>query len=124
MTTSVAAPRGRISLTQQIFIGLGVGILIGAIINNVDPTWSNYARPFSQLFLRMIKMIIAPLIFATLVAGIAGAGHVGAALVHFMACVGFDVVAIDDRASLCNRERLPEATALRKIQVLCPQNAA
>ena len=34
-----------------------------------------YFRPFSQLFLRMIKMIIAPLIFATLVAGIAGAGH-------------------------------------------------
>src|SRR5262249_53873557 len=30
---------------------------------------------FSQIFLRMIKMIIAPLIFATLVAGIAGAGH-------------------------------------------------
>jgi proton glutamate symport protein len=74
-TPAVAAPR-RISLTHQIFIGLGVGILIGAIINNVDPAWSAYARPFSQLFLRLIKMIIAPLIFATLVAGIAGAGHV------------------------------------------------
>ena len=68
--------RPRIGLTQQIFIGLAVGIAIGAIINNVDPAWSAYARPFSQLFLRMIKMIIAPLIFATLVAGIAGAGHV------------------------------------------------
>src|SRR5574338_701879 len=28
-----------------------------------------------QIFIRMIKMIIAPLIFASLVAGIAGAGH-------------------------------------------------
>lgn len=41
---------------------------------------------------------------------IAGAGHVGGALVHYAARVGFDVVVIDDRASLCNRERLPEAT--------------
>jgi xanthine dehydrogenase accessory factor len=40
---------------------------------------------------------------------IAGAGHVGGALVHYAARVGFDVVVIDDRASLCNRERLPEA---------------
>ena len=78
-TTTAPGPRARrISLTQQIFIGLAIGIAIGAVINNVNPEWSAYARPFSQLFLRMIKMIIAPLIFATLVAGIAGAGHVKA----------------------------------------------
>ncbi len=78
-TTTAPGPRvRRINLTQQIFIGLAIGIAIGAVINNVNPEWSAYARPFSQLFLRMIKMIIAPLIFATLVAGIAGAGHVKA----------------------------------------------
>jgi proton glutamate symport protein len=71
---NTAAPR-RISLTQQIFIGLAIGIAIGAFINNNDPSWVAYVRPFSQLFLRLIRMIIAPLIFATLVAGIAGAGH-------------------------------------------------
>ena len=48
---------------------------MGAIVSNTNPEWARYIRPFSQLFLRMIKMIIAPLIFATLVAGIAGAGH-------------------------------------------------
>jgi proton glutamate symport protein len=48
---------------------------VGAIVSNTNPAWASYIRPFSQLFLRMIKMIIAPLIFATLVAGIAGAGH-------------------------------------------------
>jgi proton glutamate symport protein len=71
----VAARRPRITLTQQIFIGLALGIVIGAFVNAFHPTWAIYFRPFSQLFLRMIKMIIAPLIFATLVAGIAGAGH-------------------------------------------------
>jgi proton glutamate symport protein len=74
-TTTPQRSRSRISLTQQIFIGLALGILIGSVINNVDPSWVAYVRPFSQLFLRLIKMIIAPLLFATLVAGIAGAGH-------------------------------------------------
>src|SRR5207302_112611 len=36
---------------------------------------AQWVRPISQIFLRLIKMIIAPLIFASLVAGIAGAGQ-------------------------------------------------
>jgi len=40
---------------------------------------------------------------------IAGAGHVGAALSHHAARVGFEVAIVDDRASLCSRERLPDA---------------
>jgi proton glutamate symport protein len=75
-TTNPNPQRGpRITLTQQIFLGLVLGIIVGAIINRIDPTWVEYVRPLSQLFLRMIKLIIAPLIFGTLVAGIAGAGH-------------------------------------------------
>jgi proton glutamate symport protein len=67
--------RRRVTLTQQILIGLALGIVAGALVNAYHPEWAAYFRPFSQLFLRLIKMIIAPLIFATLVAGIAGAGH-------------------------------------------------
>jgi proton glutamate symport protein len=68
-------PRRGVTLTQQIFIGLLLGIVVGAIVDAYRPEWAVYFRPFSQLFLRLIKMVIAPLIFATLVAGIAGAGH-------------------------------------------------
>jgi proton glutamate symport protein len=72
-----SAPRRRgPTLTQQIFIGLTIGIVAGYLVSVYNPAAAVYFRPFSQLFLRMIKMIIAPLIFATLVAGIAGAGHV------------------------------------------------
>jgi proton glutamate symport protein len=72
-----SAPRRRgPTLTQQIFIGLAIGIVAGYLVSVYNPAAAVYFRPFSQLFLRMIKMIIAPLIFATLVAGIAGAGHV------------------------------------------------
>jgi proton glutamate symport protein len=69
-------PRRRgVTLTQQIFIGLTLGIVVGAIVDATHPEYAIYFRPFSQLFLRLIKMVIAPLIFATLVGGIAGAGH-------------------------------------------------
>ncbi|PYR75656.1 MAG: dicarboxylate/amino acid:cation symporter [Acidobacteria bacterium] len=64
-----------LTLTQQILLGLVVGIIAGALISRYHPEWAAYVSPFSQLFLRLIKMIIAPLIFATLVAGVAGAGH-------------------------------------------------
>jgi proton glutamate symport protein len=76
MPNHVAAePRKGPNMPRQIFIGLVLGILLGTVINAVDPKAAEYIRPFSQLFLRLIKMIIAPLLFGTLVAGVAGAGH-------------------------------------------------
>ena len=75
MSQSSSAARRGPTLTQQIFIGLIAGVAAGALVSHTNPEWAKYFDPFSQLFLRLIKMIIAPLIFSTLVAGIAGAGH-------------------------------------------------
>jgi Na+/H+-dicarboxylate symporter len=76
MAVSETIPRRRgLSLTTQIFIGLVLGIIAGAIVSRYNPAAAAYFKPFSELFLRLIKMVIAPLLFATLVAGIAGAGH-------------------------------------------------
>jgi proton glutamate symport protein len=86
-------PRRGLTLTQQIFVGLVSGIIVGAIVDAYHPGWAIYFRPFSQIFLRLIKMVIAPLIFATLVTGIAGAGHfkvVGR--MGFRALIYFEVV--------------------------------
>jgi proton glutamate symport protein len=60
------------SLTTQIFIGLFSGIAIGWLYPQVGLA----IEPGAEVFLRMVKTIIAPLIFATLVVGIAGGGHV------------------------------------------------
>jgi len=60
----------RPSLTQWIFVGMGVGLLIGWLA----PDFAVDLRPLSTIFLRLIKSIVAPLIFATLVVGIAGHG--------------------------------------------------
>src|SRR6476646_4613340 len=67
--------RSGLTLTQQIFVGLAIGIVAGWFVSEYYPAAAPYFRPFSLIFLRLIKMVIAPLIFSTLVAGIAGAGH-------------------------------------------------
>src|SRR5712672_239105 len=58
------------SLTTQILIGLVVGGLLGYL----SPRWGNNVYFLRDIFLNLIKSIIAPLIFATLVVGIAGGG--------------------------------------------------
>ena len=67
-------PRRGISSTTQIFIGLVGGIAIGYLW----PGFGVEIKPLADTFLRMIKMIIAPLLFSTLVLGIAGTGDIRA----------------------------------------------
>jgi proton glutamate symport protein len=73
--TAQEPKKARISATTQIILGLVIGVITGYIVSITNPDASEAIRPFAQLFIRMIQMIIAPLLFATLVAGIAGAGH-------------------------------------------------
>jgi len=60
----------RLSLTAWIFIGMAAGIAIGI----AAPGLAGRLSPMSNIFLRLIRSIIAPLIFGTLVYGIAGSG--------------------------------------------------
>jgi proton glutamate symport protein len=60
----------RISLTRWILIGMALGVLFGWAF----PEAAQQVRPLSTTFLRMIKSIIVPIIFSTLVIGIAGHG--------------------------------------------------
>jgi len=60
----------RLSLTAWIFLGMAGGVAIGALAPGV----ARELAPVSAIFLRLIRSIIAPLIFGTLVYGIAGGG--------------------------------------------------
>ena len=60
----------RVSLTQWIIVAAVAGIAIGILF----PAFAVKLDPLSQIFLRMIKSLIVPLIFSTLVVGIAGHG--------------------------------------------------
>ena len=73
MAVVEASPRTRrkgSTITVQILAGLILGIAVGYFW----PSFGVAVKPLADAFLRMIKMIIAPLVFSTLVVGIAGSG--------------------------------------------------
>src|SRR6266566_3735321 len=70
----------RSKLTTIILIGMVLGILVGYACHILWPdpktakTIADYISLFTDIFLRLIKMIIAPLVFSTLVVGVAHMG--------------------------------------------------
>lgn len=60
----------RVTLTQWIIVSVVVGVALGALA----PDFSQSLKPLATIFLRMIKSLVVPLIFSTLVVGIAGHG--------------------------------------------------
>ncbi|MGG1658166.1 cation:dicarboxylate symporter family transporter [Brevibacillus sp. NRS-1366] len=65
----------RFGLAIQIVIGLILGILVGAIFFG-NPAVATYLQPIGDIFLRLIKMIVVPIVIATLIVGVAGVGDV------------------------------------------------
>ena len=63
-------PRKRDTLYLQVLAGIGFGVLVGWLW----PEWGVKAQPLGDGFIKLIKMLIAPIIFTTVVAGIAGMG--------------------------------------------------
>jgi DAACS family dicarboxylate/amino acid:cation (Na+ or H+) symporter len=76
-------PRG-LALHTRILIGLAVGVISGVTVNyavggdqpRVVAFVENFTQPVGQLFLRLLLMIVVPLVFSSLVVGIAGIGDI------------------------------------------------
>lgn len=64
------AKKGGLTLTHWILLSMVLGILVGTFL----PDIGKELKPISNIFLRMIKSLIVPLLFSTLVIGIAGHG--------------------------------------------------
>jgi proton glutamate symport protein len=79
----------RQSLTRWIFFAMLLGCEIG-----IDrPQFAEHLRVLSETFLRLIKVIVAPLIFGTLVTGIAGHGNLrSVGRIGFKSLIYFEVV--------------------------------
>jgi aerobic C4-dicarboxylate transport protein len=73
-------------LYVQVIIGIIAGIIVGWLVPSFNPA----AKIISETFINMIRMMIAPIIFLTIVSGIVGAGNMkkvgrvgGKALIYF-----------------------------------------
>ncbi|PWC14483.1 glutamate/aspartate:proton symporter GltP [Brenneria corticis] len=68
----------KISLAWQILIALVLGIALGAVLHEQADSrqWliGNILSPAGDIFIRLIKMIVVPIVIATLIVGIAGVG--------------------------------------------------
>jgi DAACS family dicarboxylate/amino acid:cation (Na+ or H+) symporter len=81
------APKG-MALHTKILIGLLVGVVGGIAVNQIgkssgarfvawtDWTIKNFTEPIGQLFLNLLLMIVVPLVFSSLVVGVAGIGDI------------------------------------------------
>ncbi|MGA8941760.1 MAG: cation:dicarboxylase symporter family transporter [Thermoactinomyces sp.] len=65
----------KISLAWQIFIGLIFGIAVGAIFFG-NPSVERILQPIGDIFLRLIKMIVIPIVVSSIIVGVAGVGDI------------------------------------------------
>src|SRR5258708_1455905 len=77
------------NLTVQVL----TAVAIGATIATLKPDWGIALRPLGDAFIRLVKMVVTPIIFLTVVAGIAGIGDLKkAGRVGLKALIYFEIV--------------------------------
>ena len=79
----------KISPSQKIFIGMALGLVTGLLFPHLAP----YLEPLSTIFIRLVKTIVVPIIFVSLIVGIAGHGDMKAVgRMGLKAIVYFEIV--------------------------------
>jgi proton glutamate symport protein len=64
----------KLALASQIVIGLILGVIVGTVFYG-KPGVIAYIKPFGDIFIRLIKMIVIPIVFSSIVVGVAGNGN-------------------------------------------------
>lgn len=59
-------------LYKQLYFQVIVAIVLGALLGHFEPAFAESMKPLGDAFIKLVKMIIAPVIFLTIVTGIAG----------------------------------------------------
>ncbi|TAL28504.1 MAG: dicarboxylate/amino acid:cation symporter [Phenylobacterium sp.] len=71
------APAAKKPLWTQLYLQVLVAIALGAVIGHFWPATGEALKPLGDAFIKLVKMIIAPVIFLTVVTGIAGMRDIG-----------------------------------------------
>ncbi|SNS42186.1 C4-dicarboxylate transporter DctA [Rhodococcoides kyotonense] len=78
-TTETGEPVKRKRFYHQLYFWVLVGISIGIVIGLTAPGVASEMKWMADLFIKLVKVVIAPTIFATIVVGIAGMGNLAKA---------------------------------------------
>ena len=70
-THTTAAPR-RLPLYRSLYVQVIFAVIVGVLLGYFYPALGEKMKPFGDGFIKLIKMMIAPIIFCTVVVGIAG----------------------------------------------------
>ena len=72
LPTNDAVPPARLPLYRQLYVQVLVAIVLGVLLGHFSPALGEAMKPLGDAFIKLVKMIIAPVIFLTIVTGIAG----------------------------------------------------
>ncbi|HVJ38578.1 MAG TPA: dicarboxylate/amino acid:cation symporter [Stenotrophomonas sp.] len=72
VTAGPATPPPRLPLYRQLYFQVVVAIVLGAVLGHFEPALGASLKPLGDAFIKLVKMIITPVIFLTIVTGIAG----------------------------------------------------
>ena len=86
-------------LLRHLYVQVLIGIILGGIVGYVWPDFGAQLKPLGDAFVNLIKMLIGPIIFTTVVVGLAGMGDLKkAGKVGLRAFIYFEVVTTPRRA--------------------------
>jgi aerobic C4-dicarboxylate transport protein len=72
LAEAAVLPPSRQPLYKQLYVQVVVAIVLGATLGHFEPALAEAMKPLGDAFIKLVKMIIAPVIFLTIVTGIAG----------------------------------------------------
>ena len=70
MTATALAPKARTPLVRQLYFQVVVAIVLGVALGFVAPEFAASLKPLGDAFIKLVKMIIAPVIFLSVATGI------------------------------------------------------
>lgn len=73
-TTPITPPQPRRPFVRSLYFRVLVGIVAGILVGALFPHLGQQLKPFGDAFIKLIRMVVAPIIFFSVVVGIAGVG--------------------------------------------------
>src|SRR5260370_11832446 len=70
-TAAAKAAAEKTPLYRKLYVQVLVAVALGAILGHLYPDLSVYLKPYGDAFIKAIKVVVAPIVFTTIVVGIA-----------------------------------------------------